>query len=509
MGKKVNLNKPRNNSGILKNNHHSHLFNMSQNYNNNSEEQSNSSSPLKKKAAEVAMRGLGVPKDAAKYIANDERLLNQATGQGILKIPLPVKVMLTILPFAGGILALLFFVIVIAGEEVSGSAISGSFMYGTTCPTVTVTDSGCNSNGENCTNKYDGNVELEDYIAGVVAAEVGGANNLEYYKVAAVTARTYFLSHTGDDCTIKGNATAQSYMDVDNSSNATLIKQAVEETKDQVLVKNDDLSKTNYASACVVNADDEYYYIRYGTSSLGKANFQKIPKEWDSDKSHAYSGYLEDWYSMVDQSSTDYENKRCPNNHDYGMSQLGALYLITEEDYTYDEVLQYYFGENVEIKKNEMQLSGSSGYINPTRYIKCSSAYGYRIHPVHKIKKFHSGLDIGISGGEPIYAAQDGTISYVRKSVNSINNCNYGYGNYITIKHEDGKTTLYAHIKYGTIPDNIVAGAKVSQGEQIGQVGSTGCSTGNHLHYEVKENGKTLDPADYLDLSNAKGTCRR
>ena len=65
------------------------------------------------------------------------------------------------------------------------------------------------------------------------------------------------------------------------------------------------------------------------------------------------------------------------------------------------------------------------------------------------------------------------------------------------------------HLKYGTIPDSISEGTKVSQGEQIGQVGSTGCSTGNHLHYEVRLNGTQVDPADYLDLTNATGTCKR
>jgi murein DD-endopeptidase MepM/ murein hydrolase activator NlpD len=154
-------------------------------------------------------------------------------------------------------------------------------------------------------------------------------------------------------------------------------------------------------------------------------------------------------------------------------------------------------------------LGGVEGFVNPTRVIHCSSAYGNRIHPVHGTQKFHSGLDIGIAGGEPIYAAKDGTVSVAVTNVNSINNCNYGYGNYIKIDHGDGTSTLYAHIKYGTIPSSITVGSEVSQGEQIGQVGSTGCSTGNHLHYEVRVNGQTADPADYIDLTGSTGSCKR
>ena len=438
---------------------------------------------------------------------------NEFGKSGNFKLKLPANIKLIAL-VVGIILAIIMFIvvvfIVIFTNEENGSVSEGgsSYAYGETCTTVTVTNSGCDGNAENCTNAYDGEVDLEDYVAGVVAAEVGEANNLEYYKVSAIAARTYLLSNVSSSCTIAGNATSQEYTSVDNSSNSELIKQAVEETKGQVLIKNDEIISANYSSACVVNADSEYYYVRYGTISLGSANYQKIIKTWDSEES-AYKGYLNDWYSQVDTTNTNNDERTCPGNHDYGMSQLGALYLITEEDYTYDQVLEYYFGSDAELVKNTMQLAGIEGFVNPTRTIHCSSAYGNRIHPVNQIESFHSGLDIGIPGGEPIYAAKDGTISYVRNDVTAINNCDYGYGNYIVIDHGNGQSTIYAHIKYGSIPENIELGTTISQGEIIGQVGSTGCSTGNHLHYEVKENGSTVDPALYLDLTDATGECQR
>ena len=68
---------------------------------------------------------------------------------------------------------------------------------------------------------------------------------------------------------------------------------------------------------------------------------------------------------------------------------------------------------------------------------------------------------------------------------------------------------VHAHMKYGSISSNLKVGDIVKQGEQIGQIGSTGCSTGNHLHYEVILNGERVDPTDYMDLTNASGTCKR
>ena len=514
MGKKVDLNKPisSNTGNVRKSNHNFYRPNFNTGNNNYQTDGAASNekpmpNAVQKKAAEMAISSMGVPKGIAHSLANDQRTYELADKvNATIMMPKVLKIVLPLILILLPLFAVAIFVVVFNSED--GSSSYGSFAFGQTCPTVTVVDTGCNGNAKNCTYAYDGDVAFEDYVAGVVAAEVGSANNLEYYKVAAIAARTFFLSHASSDCTVKGNATFQAYRDIETSGYADLIKQAVEETEGLILVKNGELVNTYYASACVVNADDTYYYVRYGTETLGGANFQKIPKQWDKEES-VYRNYLASWYSMVDQSSTDYENKSCPNNHDYGMSQIGALYLITGEDYNYEEVIEYYYGEEAEIMSNEMQLGGVEGFVNPTRYINCSSPFGYRIHPVKGTQSFHTGLDIAVSGGEPIYAAQDGTVRSVVNNVTAINNCNYGYGNYIIIDHEGGTSTLYAHMKYGTIPSSIYAGAEVSQGEQIGQVGSTGCSTGNHLHYEVRVNNTQVDPADYIDLTGATGTCKR
>lgn len=117
-----------------------------------------------------------------------------------------------------------------------------------------------------------------------------------------------------------------------------------------------------------------------------------------------------------------------------------------------------------------------------------TSHYGWRRHPVYGDDRFHSGVDIGIDGGTPIYAASDGEI--ILKEYYG------GYGYTIMINHGDGLVTLYAHqSSFGAfdVGDFVVGGVDV-----IGYVGTTGTSTGNHLHFEIRQDGSTVDPFDYV-----------
>ena len=111
-----------------------------------------------------------------------------------------------------------------------------------------------------------------------------------------------------------------------------------------------------------------------------------------------------------------------------------------------------------------------------------TSRYGPRSRDNHK------GLDIGTSYGTPIYAAAAGTVS------TSAYGYNGGYGNYVIINHGNGVQTLYAHCSSLCVSQ----GEKVSQGQLIAKVGSTGISTGNHLHFEVRVKGITQDPQNYV-----------
>ena len=117
---------------------------------------------------------------------------------------------------------------------------------------------------------------------------------------------------------------------------------------------------------------------------------------------------------------------------------------------------------------------------------RTASGFGYRIHPIYKILKFHSGMDFTAPSGTEIYATGNGTISMVKSARREL-------GNHIVIDHGFGYQTVYAHLS----SFNVKVGQKVRRGDVIGFVGSTGLSTAPHLHYEVLVNGSHVDPAMY------------
>ena len=120
------------------------------------------------------------------------------------------------------------------------------------------------------------------------------------------------------------------------------------------------------------------------------------------------------------------------------------------------------------------------------RKIKHLSGYGFRIHPIHKVKKFHHGIDFTCPTGTAIQATGDGYIKKVEKRRS-------GFGKNVVIDHGFGFETLYAHMN----DIDVKVGQKVKKGEKIGTVGSTGLSTAPHLHYEVRVKGKSVNPIDY------------
>lgn len=120
-----------------------------------------------------------------------------------------------------------------------------------------------------------------------------------------------------------------------------------------------------------------------------------------------------------------------------------------------------------------------------------TSPFGNREHPIQGVVKLHSGLDIGGAGyGAPVVAAADGVVTYAGWMS--------GYGNCVMIKHSDSLVTLYGHGQ--TILTTV--GKQVKQGDLIMEVGSTGNSTGPHLHFEVRLNGTAVDPTTYLSGTN-------
>ncbi len=136
--------------------------------------------------------------------------------------------------------------------------------------------------------------------------------------------------------------------------------------------------------------------------------------------------------------------------------------------------------------------SGGSGFSGkllwPSVSKRITSYFGMRMHPIYNYPRMHNGIDIGAAGGTNIYAAESGTVIISEFQVGG------GYGNYVVIDHGNGMSTLYAHAS------KLIAkvGQKVNRGDVIALVGTTGNSTGNHLHFEVRKNGNPVDPLDYL-----------
>lgn len=153
------------------------------------------------------------------------------------------------------------------------------------------------------------------------------------------------------------------------------------------------------------------------------------------------------------------------------------------------------FDEIINLAKNKTKMLSSIPAIQPVSnkdLSRMASGYGYRIHPIYKTKKLHTGMDFSAKTGTEIYATGDGVVSKVRKS-------RKGYGNHVKINHGFGYETLYAHMsKY-----IVKRGQKVKRGEIIGYVGNTGTSVAPHLHYEVHKEKRKINPVNfyYNDLN--------
>ena len=137
-----------------------------------------------------------------------------------------------------------------------------------------------------------------------------------------------------------------------------------------------------------------------------------------------------------------------------------------------------------------IDLNSVTSFALPLMVAPISSGFGWRVHPITGERKLHKGVDFAVPTGTPIFAAAEGTVSYAGWT-------NDGYGNVVELQHENGALTLYAH----TNKVYVSKGQFVNKGQAIAEVGSTGRSTGPHLHFEIQPDGRTaVDPMDYLQL---------
>ena len=147
------------------------------------------------------------------------------------------------------------------------------------------------------------------------------------------------------------------------------------------------------------------------------------------------------------------------------------------------------FDDVFDMAKKKEQMLAAIPAIQPVSnkdLKRMASGYGYRTDPIYKVRKMHSGMDFTAKTGTPIYATGDGKILKVERKRS-------GYGNSVRINHGYNYTTLYGHMS----KINCKVGQVVKRGDVIGYVGNSGKSTGPHCHYEVRKNGKPINPVNF------------
>lgn len=176
------------------------------------------------------------------------------------------------------------------------------------------------------------------------------------------------------------------------------------------------------------------------------------------------------------------------------METARKLDILAKEAYiqskSYDKVM--------EMALNKEKMLASIPAIQPVanRDLKrTASGWGYRIHPIYKVRKMHYGMDFTAPVGTPVYATGDGKVVEVAGSKRS----RVGLGLSVKVDHGFGYETIYAHLN----AFNVKNGQEVKRGDVIGYVGNTGGSTAPHLHYEVHKNGQAVNPQYfyYKDLT--------
>ena len=148
-------------------------------------------------------------------------------------------------------------------------------------------------------------------------------------------------------------------------------------------------------------------------------------------------------------------------------------------------------GQNQTIGMNKTEKEDNVPSIMPIKLdkVKKSSGFGMRIHPIEKVEKQHNGIDLAAEKGTPVMATAAGIVVKVEYKKPG-----KGYGRKIVIQHNETYATLYAQLS----EFKVTEGEKVSKGQVIGLVGSSGVSTGPHLHYEIRKNGEPVDPENYF-----------
>ena len=222
-----------------------------------------------------------------------------------------------------------------------------------------------------------------------------------------------------------------------------------------------------------------------------KASLEKTREEQKNskDESVVYKSQLEQDKKEYDAKIAEANQKKTQYMADAANAESLYKKKLAETNAINAEIKALY----EEQKKNNTAssnaaYSGTMGYPLPSSYTTVSSGFITRTSPISGKTENHNGLDLPAPRGTSIYAADAGKVVIARHSSS--------WGNYVTIDHGGGMMTLYAHAS----SLNVTVGQTVKKGDTIAYVGSTGWSTGNHLHFTVYKNGVAVNPASYIGL---------
>ena len=267
-------------------------------------------------------------------------------------------------------------------------------------------------------------------------------------------------------------------------------QKAVEDKQKEMKTQEDNLNKR--LRAMYKNGSVGFIDVILGSSSVSEliSNMELVQKIYENDvdvlKVLAKEGKeLEKAKSVLETERAALSAKKSTLNADKKEQNKLKAELEKEEDRLVAEANK--------LHKELQSMISTSGpvvadkWVWPTpssRYI--SYYFGWRIHPVYNKEKFHTGIDIGASSGSKIVACGSGTITKAEWYG--------GYGNCVVIDHGGGIVSLYGHMS----SIGVKAGQKVTAGQEIGKVGSTGVSSGPHLHLEFSKNGQLVDPLKFV-----------
>ena len=260
-------------------------------------------------------------------------------------------------------------------------------------------------------------------------------------------------------------------VEIRKSQNNFIIKENILQLNKREVVIRNDIKNNLYSSA--VNAGIEPNIIIEFARIFGfEVDFQRDIRKGD-------------WFEILYERFEDDNNKV----RDTGKIIYASMFVNGEEinlyNFKYNKIEDYYDMNGKSITKSLMKT--------PINGARLSSSFGMRKHPILGYNKMHRGTDFAAPSGTPIMASGSGTVTRARW-------CGGG-GNCVKIKHNSTYETVYAHMK--SFGKGVKEGRKVKQGQIIGYVGSTGLSTGPHLHYEVIVNGKKVN-SQRLKLPSGK-----